>query len=681
MFFDDEDDLPLRKSVRLKAPPPIPETGWRPPQEFPNLTNAVVISLDVETRETDFKHGPGWARGKGHIVGFSLGAIDRRGNRGKWYFPLRHEIEPDWNLDPAKCLAWLRTVMATPHIPKVGANLLYDIGWLGEEGVEVQGELHDVQFAEALLDEQGEVALEYLGGKYLGEGKETAELYAWLAAAYGGEANSRQRANIYQAPPRLVGPYAESDADLPLRVLERQWQCLLAEGLTELYRMECDLIPLLIDMRRAGVSIDVPAAEQLFVELGHDITRLKADLFGKTGVHANTNSGDDLAKVFDAAGIEYPRTAGGKPSFRKEFLKGLEHPIADLINEIREHEKIQGTFVKSYLLESNINGKVYCQFHPLRGDEGGTKTGRFSSSDPNLQNIPVRTKLGKKVRKAFIPDAGHIHWKKYDYSQIEYRMLAHFAVDGDDNNIGRIIDFWQDRLGVWGIEGFADNLRATYVADPKTDYHDVVQRNVKDITGLLIDRKPIKNINFGLLYGQSEKGLSFKAGFTPEQAKNIFTAYHQGAPYVKPTMAAVGQEVQTFGFVRTILGRRTRFNMWEPARRGERGLPMRYDAALRQYGQFIRRAFEYRGVNYKLQGSAADVMKRAMLAAYKSGVFNQLGVPRLTVHDELDFSVQDDTSMTREAWNYLTHTLENSTPLRIPVRVDHGTGPNWGAIE
>lgn len=681
MFFDDiDEELTPRKAARLKAPP-IPETGWRPPQAFPNLSSAAVISIDLETRETDFGHGPGWARGKGHIVGFSIGAIDRSGNRGKWYFPIAHEVEPDWNLEPKHALAWLKQTVETPLIPKVGTNLLYDIGWLTEAGIYIEGELHDVQFAEALLDEQGEVALEFLGNKYLGEGKETDELYAWLAAAYGGDANSKQRANIYRAPARLVGPYAESDADLPLRLIEKQFPLLASEGLLELYRMECDLIPLLVRMRREGVSIDIPAAEQLYVELGHDIEGLKRSLFEATGVHANVNSGDDLAKVFDAAGIEYPKTAGGKPSFRKEFLKGLEHPIADLVNEIREHEKIKGTFVKSYLLESNVNGKVYCQFHPLRGDEGGTKTGRFSSSDPNLQNIPVRTKLGKKVRKAFIPDEGHICWKKYDYSQIEYRMLAHFAVDGDCTDINEIMNFWKGLMSVWGYSGFADNLRATYVADPKTDYHDVVQRNVKDITGMLIDRKPIKNINFGLLYGQSEKGLAFKAGFTGEQARNIFTAYHQGAPYVKPTMAAVGLEVQNFGYVRTVLGRRTRFNMWEPSGRGIRGVAMRKDAALREYGQFIRRAFEYRGVNYKLQGSAADVMKRAMLAAVKSGVFDHLGVPRLTVHDELDFSVRDDTAQTREAWAYLTHVLENSTPLRIPVRVDFGSGPNWGSIE
>lgn len=690
MFFDD-DEIIGRKKARLREPPPIPAScaNWRPPQYFPNLSDAAVIGFDVETKETDFSHGPGWARGRGHIVGFSLAARDRSGNQGKWYFPIRHEMETEWNLDPANSLAYLKATLETPNIPKVGANLLYDMGWLTEENIFVEGELHDVQFAEALLDEQGEVNLEWLGSKYLGEGKNSAEMYQWLAGTYGGNVSGEQRANIYRAPPRIVGRYGEDDADLPLRILDRQWGLMHSEGLLDLYRMECDLIYLLIRMRRAGVSINVQAAEQLYADLGITIKELYDKLAHDFGYRVESVDSGHLAPLFDHVGVQYPRTSptkpypNGKPSFTKEWLKVLEHPLGEAINDIREHEKIRSTFVRSYLLESNVDGKLYCQFHPLRGDEGGTKTGRFSSSDPNLQNIPVRTKLGKKIRKLFIPDAGHLRWKKYDYSQIEYRMLANFAVDGSNLDVRRVLEFWQNEHGVyeWGGDGHADLLRNTYIADPKTDYHDVVQTNVKNITGMLIERKPIKNINFGLLYGQSEKGLAYKAGFTPEQSKGVFGAYHQGAPYVKPTMAAVGLEVQTFGFVRTVLGRRTRFNMWEPSGRGEYGTPYPYDRAIREYGHRIRRAFEYRGVNYKLQGSAADVMKRAMLAAHKSGVFDVLGVPRLTVHDELDFSEIEDTPIMREAWDYLTYTLENSTPLRIPVVVDHGTGPTWGDVE
>ncbi len=655
MFFDDE-KIVTKKQARLKYVE-TPETGWRPPASFPNLSSAVAIGFDVETKETDFTHGPGWSRSKGHIVGFSLSAVDAAGNRGKWYFPVRHEVEPEYNLDPKQCFAWLKTVLETPHIPKVGANLLYDIGWLTEENIYVLGELLDVQFAEALIDEQGEVSLEYLGSKYLGRGKKTDILYAWLAEAYGGAASQAQRQNIYRASPRLAGPYAEDDADLPLDILEKQWAILGYENLVDLFRMECGLIPLLIRMRLAGVTVDVKAAEQLYVELRQDTDKLYEQLIDNTGVAIESvNSATELAKIFDSLGLEYPRTDAGAPSFRKEFLKSVEHPVADLINDIREHEKIRGTFVKSYLLESNVNGLIHCQFHPLRSDEGGTKTGRFSSSDPNLQNIPVRTALGKKVRKAFIPDAGHYCVRKYDYSQIEYRMLANFAVGPG-----------------------SEDLRATYNNDPTTDYHEVVQTNVHKITNLLIDRKPIKNINFGLLYGQSEPALAYKAGFTSEQAKGVFKAYHSGAPYVKPTMKAIGQEVQRNGYVCTILGRRTRFNLWEPIK--ERGIALPHDQAVRRYGSNIRRAYEYRGVNYKLQGSAADVIKKAMYTAFKSGIFDFIGVPKLQVHDELVFSQIDNSDAQNKAYDELQHILETALLCRVPIKAEGGVGPNWGTIE
>lgn len=663
------DDLKLieKKQTQMRVLPPTPNTTWRPPTEFPNLSNAAVLSIDTETYDPELTtNGPGWARGRGHIVGFSVAARDRSGAQGKWYFPLRHEVEREYNLDPAQCLGWLNEQLDTPTIPKVGANLIYDIGWLQEEKVNVTGPLFDVQFAEALLDEQGESSLDFLARKYLKNTKTTDTLYTWLARAYGGKPNGKQRANLYRTSPLLVGPYGEDDAALPLDILDKQWPLLAGEDLLDLFTMENELIPLLVAMRREGVTIDVDAAERLSVSLGEDIKRLYGNLYEMTGLHVAVSKGRDLAKIFDAAGLEYAKTADGNPSFTKEFLNTVTHPVGKLINEIREHEKIKGTFVESYLLDSNINGKIYCTFHPLRSDEGGTKTGRFSSSDPNLQNIPVRTKLGKKIRAAFIMDAGHAHWRKYDYSQIEYRMLAHFAVGPG-----------------------ADDLRGTYIADPKTDYHNRVMLEFARITGRDLSamtqseretfRKPIKNVNFGLLYGQTENALALKAGMSQDQARTFFKSYHDTATYVKPTMAHIAQEVQQFGYVRTITGRRTRFNLWEPME-GKRRFPLPYHAALSEYGSDIKRALAYRGVNYKLQGSAADVLKRAMVAAWKSGVFNATGIPRLTVHDELDFSVAEDTPYTQEAFAYLTHLLENSTPLNVPVVVDTGTGPHWGAI-
>lgn len=665
MFFDDEDLGGLKKKTILRVPPPVPDTGWLPPASFPNLSSACMLSIDCETKEPDFDHGPGWGRGKGHIVGFSLAAEARDGSRGKWYFPVRHELETHHNLDPSNCFSWLKLQLETPTLPKIGANLLYDCGWLTEEGINVLGPLHDVQFAEALLQEEGEVALDFLGQKYLGRGKESSLMYQWQAETYGGAVNGRQRANIYRTPPRLVGHYAEDDADLPMDILKRQWALLEQEGLMDVYRMECDSIPMLIAMRRTGVNINMEAAEQLYGELAVDIKGLEERLYAETGVWANVDSGRDLAKVFDAAGIAYKLTKAGAPSFTKEFLNSVEHPIADLIREIREHTKIRNTFIKSYLLESNVNGRVHCEFHPLRdtkedGSSKGTRSGRFASANPNLQNIPVRSKLGKRVRGLFIPDYGHVGFEKDDYSQIEYRMLMHYAVG----------------------EG-AENGRLRYNQDPRTDYHVMTQELVKLIADILIERKPIKNINFGLLYGMGEPKLARQIGIAKDVAKQIFAAYHQGNPYVKATMDQASNEAQLHGFITTILGRRSRFNMWEPRQinYNDRARPLTYDLAIKNYGCDIQRCHTHKAINRRLQGSAADIIKKSMLRCWKEGVFDVIGVPKLQVHDELDFSVIDNSPQQNEAYSYMRRVLETTVPLRVPVIVESGRGPNWGAIE
>jgi DNA polymerase-1 len=662
--FLDFDPGVKRKSAVIKHPPFIPDMGWRPPAEYPDLRTADLIALDVETKELDFEHGPGWARKAGHIVGFSLAASWRSGHRFKAYVPIRHEVQREWNCDPALALAWAKAMLESP-VPKTGANLLYDVGWFTEENIFVRGKLYDVQFAQALLDEHELTALDYLAMKYLQRGKTSDFLYEWCARAYGGAAGPKQRANIYRAPPAIVGPYAEDDADLCLDILPKQWFELRQQELTDLFELECRLIPILIKMRRVGVRIDLNYAEQLYAELGRDTTEAYERLRHMSGMVVNVNSGDELAKLFDHVGIPYPRTEGGKPSFVKDFLKHVDHPVGKMVNEIRELIKIRSTFVRSYMLEKNVGGRIHGSFHPLKGEDGGTKTGRFASSDPNLQNIPVRSKLGKKVRKAFVPDVGHIGWEKNDYSQIEYRFLAHFAVGPG-----------------------SDELRHSYISDPTTDYHDVVYFRACPFMGWnpedaeLKDtmRRPIKNTNFGLLYGQGEGRLAATMGFNKEQAKTFFAAYHQAAPYALPTMEHCAQEVHSTGVVKTILGRKTHFNMWQPIIRkfDEEQPPLPYEMALRRYGSMIKRAFDYRAINYKLQGSSADMMKAAMVKCDDDGVFDAIGMPRLTVHDELDFSVIDETPSRVEAHKYMRNVLENVIPLRIPIRVDATSGATWG---
>jgi len=619
------------------------------------LDSARVLALDTETYDPELlTNGPGWARGKGHIVGVSLAVPDGH----SWYFPVRHTIQPETNMDPEKVFRWLRDVLGTPT-PKVGANLLYDIGWLSEEKVSVKGGLYDVQFAEALLAEGSDVTLNSLAKLYLGIGKVTEEVYQWCSDFYGGSLTD-QRKNLWRAPPCLVGPYACGDAALPLAILAKQWPKLEAEGLLPLFQMENDLIPLLVAMRREGVSVSIPKAEKLRDSLATRAEEVTRRLHGAVGFEVNVNAADSLAKAFDHIGIPYGKTKKGKPSFTKDFLNEVEHPVAKLIVDIRKLDKLRGTFVESYILNSHVNGKVYGQFHTMRGQDGGTRSGRLSSSTPNLQNLPSRDEeLAPLVRGIFIPDSGHHQWVKIDYSQIEYRFMIHYAIGSG-----------------------AEEARAQFNNNPDTDYHEWTLDLVAPVVGWDVStkelrkprRKPIKNINFGLIYGMGIPKLTRSLGLSAAEGKKLFAAYHQGIPFAKPTMDAAMEEAQQIGTITTVLGRKSRFDLWEPVSWGEDTVALPYEKALLLHGN-IRRAYTHKALNRRLQGSAADLMKMAMWKCWKDGVFDQTGVPRLTVHDELDFS---DPGGKEDSFNEMKHIMETAIPLRIPVRADAEVGTSWG---
>jgi DNA polymerase-1 len=657
-------DVPTGRKAgeRIRVRPPVPETGWRAPTEFPNLSAARVLSVDTETKDLELDDsGPGWGRGKGHIVGFSIGAKDNAGNVGQWYFPIRHEDTPEDNLDAEQCLRWAKAQLETPDIPKVGANLTYDYGWLLQEGIRVMGPLFDVQFAEALLDERARVGLDVLAGKYLNAHKEGSLLYKWCADFYGGNSTDRQRKNIWRAPPSLVGPYGEADAALPLQIMEHQWPLLAKEGLLDLFHMECELIPLMVGMRMLGVPVDIPRAEEMYDKLGGESNLLNDRLRDLVGFGVNVNSSDDLARAFKTHGIPFMHTKGtaanpdGKPSFTAGFLEGVDHPIGQMVVDIRQREKLRSVFIKSYILDNNINGVVHGTFNQLRGEGGGTRSGRFSSDTPNLQNIPIRTAIGKEIRRIFADK--YCPWRKYDYSQIEYRFLAHFAVDKGD--------------------GSADRVRAAYAADPNTDYHVQTQLMVKSVAGLEIARPAIKNLNFGLIYGMGEPTMAKQLGISMAKAKEMFGAYHLGAPYAKATMQACIDEASLYGTITTILGRKSRFDLWQPSGYGVDGAPTTYSNALMKWGN-IKRAYTHKALNRRLQGSAADQMKKAMHQCYTQGIFDATGLPSLTVHDELDFIDYGDRD---EAFREMQHVLENCLQLRVPVRADYEIGTTWGDVD
>lgn len=645
LFWEDAPTSRKRGERALGPLPAIPETGWRPPTELPDLRRAPVMSFDVETYDPELATaGPGWARGKGHLCGFSVATPDTR-----IYVPIRHTVQAEMNIDPDMAIRWMSAMMGT-DCPKVGANLMYDVGWLRQEGITVKGKLHDVQFAEALLDETSRVNLEALGRKYCGIGKEVDILKEWCMSYYGSGALT-WRKDIHRAPVSLVGAYGEMDAALPLMVFEQQYPLLVNEGLVELFEMENKLIRLLLDMRFAGVQVDIPYAEQLRDTFVKEAKEVQDRINHMAGFSVNVNASDSLAKAFRHFGLDHPRTDKGAPSFTKEFLENHDHEFANAITELRGIEKLRGTFVEGYLLGSHVNGKVHGLFHPLSGTDGGTKTGRFASSDPNLQNIPTRTKAGKLIRKAFIPDFGHLQWRKYDYSQIEYRFLAHYAV-GQGSDI----------------------IRQKYIDDPTTDYHQATADLILQIANILLERGPTKNINFGIVYGMGKDKMAKDLNLAIEAAKKLLDAYHLGAPFVKETMKQVMDFANEYGYNLTILNRRTRFNLWEPDGWGVKGFALPYAQAVARYGA-VKRAYLYKALNYKLQGSAADMMKAGMVKCYEDGVFDATGIPRLTVHDELDFS---DEGGRDEAFKEMQHIMQTIIPLRVPVLFDCDIGPNWG---
>ena len=650
------DEVPARgKRFRPNPIPPVPKTGWKMRNHFPDLSGAKVICFDVETKDPHIKtKGPGWGRGDGHLIGLAVATDDGF----KQYYPMRHDGYENHNAHDV--LDWAKIQLGRESQPKLGHNIIYDLGWLEHEGVAVKGQINDTWTAAKLIDHGSSAALEELGQSYLGEGKESVELYNWQWQAFGqGKPKSKKElrenamGNLCRCPPELVGFYGESDVELPIRLFREQFQELQDLGLWDVYRMECDLIPILVQMRLLGVSVDLDAAERARDHILDAAATLQKDVDRIAGRPINTGSPVEMEKVFTRLKIPFNRTKNGKMSLTGAFLQTVQHPIGQMIVDLEELKKYNSTFIENAILGSNVNGRVHGQFNPLRA-----VTGRMSASNPNLQQVPSRNELAKMVRAIFIPDAGHHHWRKYDYSSIESRILAHFAVG----------------------QG-AKALRKEYQNNPDTDYHNFTQAMIKRLVGLELPRKHVKNVNFAGIYGASEKKLQSMMGLTNEEAEEFFEAYHTGLPYVKETMKHMSEYAETHGYTRTVMGRRALFDKWEPKfydKNKARPFPLNFEDAIATYGPNIKRSHLHKGLNYTIQGSAADLMKAAIVKCHKDGIYNEIGFPRLIVHDEKDFSVTDNWN--EEAFTEMKHIMETAITFKIPIRVEGEWGPNWSQL-
>jgi len=615
------------------------DSDWEPPQTLPDLSQHKTIAIDLETKDTNLlKLGPGWTRKDGHIIGIAVGA-----GESAWYFPTGHKVG---NMPKNAVYNWLKKLCEDTTITKVFHNALYDLGWLRAEGIEVKGKIIDTMIAAPLLDENRKwYNLNSLARDYLGEYKDE-KLLKSAADEFGVDPKS----GMWQLPPRYVGKYAEQDALITLKLWETLNKKITQQECTSIFQLETDLLPVLFEMKTKGVRVDVDKAQETKKELSKLEKSLVDEIVKETGVAIEPWVATSVAKVFDAVGLSYSRTEkSGAPMFTKQFLANNPHPIAQKIIKIREINKANTTFVDT-ILEHSHNGRIHCDFHSLRSDGGGTVTGRFSSSNPNLQQIPARDpEIKKLIRGLFIPEEGH-KWGSFDYASQEPRWLVHYCatLTGVDRHpqIDDVVKMYH--------EGNAD-------------FHQMVA----DMAN--IPRKQAKTVNLGIMYGMGKGKLANVMDIEMEEAERLLNTYNQKVPFLKSLSEKAMDRAANTGVIRTWLGRKCRFDMYEPVSYGyNKALPM--EEAIKEYGSKgrIRRAFTYKALNRLIQGSSADQTKKAMVECYKEGL-----CPTLTVHDELCFNIENQKQADR-----IVEIMTTCIPdLKIPFEVDMALCDNWGEVD
>jgi DNA polymerase I-like protein with 3'-5' exonuclease and polymerase domains len=618
-----------------------PKTEWVPPAELPDLSSATRIAIDVETRDPDIKTmGPGWATGNGEVVGYAIATEDWSG-----YIPVGHK--GGGNLDKRIISKWLKKVFELP-CEKVMHNAQYDAGWIKREGFQLNGRIVDTMLIASLLDENRfSYSLNALSFDILGKTKSEKDLVE-AARTFGLD----PKAEMWKMPAMYVGPYAEVDAQLALELWNYMRVEVGKEGLWDIVNLELDLLPCLVDMTYRGVRVDMDKTERTRDALLKREAELHKEIKRQAGFGVEIWAAQSLSKAFDELGIAYPKTEKGAPSFTKTFLAEQQNPFAKLIVEARNINKTSGTFINNILKYCNKDGRIHGHINQNRSDQGGTVSGRLSMNNPNLQQIPARDpELGPMIRSLFLPEEGE-QWAAIDFSQQEPRILVHYAhIYGKARGIP--------------LQGAKDFVQK-YNDDPSTDFHTMVA----EMAG--IGRKQAKTINLGMMYGMGVNKLADQLDIPVEEAKSLINQYHDRVPFVKGLMNGVMNrlnEKDASGSIRSILGRKCRFDLWEPDSFAmHKALP--YRDAVKEYGDTTRlkRAFTYKALNRLIQASAADMTKQAMVNIYKTG-----RIPLVQVHDEIAMSVTDKNDALQ-----IAHIMESAVSLEVPNKCDVEIGPSWG---
>ncbi|MBP7688327.1 MAG: DNA polymerase I [Thermoflexales bacterium] len=586
-----------------------------------DLNQAPIIAFDTETTSTDPLLS--------NLVGISLSVREGEG----YYIPVGHAEGQQLSL--ATVTAALQKLFADEAKPKVAHNAKFDMAVLHEAGLPIRGLTFDTMLGAFLIEPGGHIGLKKLAASQLSlEMTEITELIG----------TGKKQISMDQVAIDDAAPYAAADADITLRLLKLQEPQLKELGLRQLLdTIDMPLVPVLLDMELAGVKIDAQFLGDMSVRLDKRLKEIEVQVYEMVGRPFNLNSPAQLGEVlFGQLQLTAPgerKTSTGKVSVAADVLdsmKGL-HPVIDLILEQRQLSKLKGTYLDA--LPKLINpktGRVHTSFN-----QTGAVSGRIASQDPNLQNIPIRSELGREVRRAFIVEPGNVLIAA-DYSQVELRIAAHIAND--------------------------PGLRAAFAAG-----QDIHRATAATVLNVPVDqvtsdqRSFAKRVNFGLLYGMGTQSLAQQAGISMKEAQKFVEAYFAGFPSIRRYIDETKRRAKVDGYVETLLGRRRYFPILRTETRDART-------------NVMQRSAEREAINHPIQGTAADIIKIAMINIHRELTARHLKTRMiLQVHDEL--ILEAPQAEASEVEQLLKELMENAYALNPPLKVEVGVGQNWDEVK
>jgi len=626
MIFEQQMDL-LKKDNK-------PE--WTRPS-FPDVKGIQQVAIDLETHDPEIKNlGGGWATNKGFVVGV---AISFEGFDG--YFPVRHERGGNFSEEEVK--KWLVKLFKEDPIV-ICHNAVYDLGWLRRWGVECNvTKVYDTLIAAPLVDENRySYSLDSLSKDYLGERKQGN-----LLEEFGKEHGFKAIEYMHMVPVEIAGVYAEQDTRLTLKLWEFLRVEIQKQGLTDIFNLETDLLRLLLEMRWKGVRVDLEKAEKTKKFFKSEEEKIYQNIKKETGIDIGSSdiyAAASLQKIFDKLGEKYELTEKNKQAkISNTLMRESDNPLIQSISVAREYNKAHTTFIDS-ILKHQVDGRIHAEINQLKGEYGGTVSGRLSMNNPNLQQVPARNEaIGPKIRSLFLPEEGH-KWASLDYSQQEPRLLVHYAQKH-------------------GLEGAETLIKFFHEGK---DFHQVTA----EMAG--ISRKEAKTIGLGLMYGMGIAKLADSLDISPDQAKALKKKYNDNVQFLNNIIVRATRYTEQNGFINTLLGRRCRFELWENKDFYDKRM-MSYENAKKTWAwNEMKRAGTYRALNRLIQGSAADQTKKAMVDLWKN-----LGViPMIQIHDELNVSIANETQVKE-----IKEIMESAVELHVPVKCDAEIGDNWGEIK